>query len=415
MIPSVLLAQTYTSYRTGSDNDIETDAGGGICLMGGATEHDEAMKWFLSRANGGDVLVLRTSGSDGYNDYMYNLTTEPVNSVETIVCHDAGCAGEIYIHEKIESAEAIWFAGGDQWEYISYWQNTSVDSLIQAGIDERNVVIGGTSAGMAILGGMRFSAENGTVTSDEALTDPYNTYVTIDTSTFIQLPFMNNVITDTHYDNPDRKGRHMTFIARLLTDYGIPARGIACDEYTAVCIDENRMASVYGEYPDYEDFAWFVFPNCEIQVNLPENCSSGEALTWHQGEEAVKVIKIPGTMEGSNQLDLNDWLTQTGGEWYNWYADTGAFYEIPSSAPACSPTGFKTDLESFIKVYPNPANQRIHFSQRCIYALYNAAGKLIKQGESNYIEVSGISTGFYMMHIQHPETGNVNSQKVVIN
>ena len=40
--------------------------------MGGATENDNAMRWFLNLADGGDVVVLRTSGSDGYNDYMFN-------------------------------------------------------------------------------------------------------------------------------------------------------------------------------------------------------------------------------------------------------------------------------------------------------------------------------------------------------
>ena len=66
------ISQTYTSYFTGNTNDLVTLPVGGMCLMGGATEEDEAMKWFLERAEGGDVLVLRTSGSDGYNDYMYS-------------------------------------------------------------------------------------------------------------------------------------------------------------------------------------------------------------------------------------------------------------------------------------------------------------------------------------------------------
>ena len=39
--------------------------------MGGASEDDEAMKWFLKRANGDDVLVLRASGSDGYYESIY--------------------------------------------------------------------------------------------------------------------------------------------------------------------------------------------------------------------------------------------------------------------------------------------------------------------------------------------------------
>ena len=55
--------------------------------MGGATEDDNAMKWFLQRANGGDVLVLKT-GSNGYNAYFYSELGIPLNSVETIVCNN---------------------------------------------------------------------------------------------------------------------------------------------------------------------------------------------------------------------------------------------------------------------------------------------------------------------------------------
>jgi hypothetical protein len=44
------------------------------------------MKWFLQRANGGDILVLRTTGSNGYNSYLYSGLGVTVNSVETIVC-----------------------------------------------------------------------------------------------------------------------------------------------------------------------------------------------------------------------------------------------------------------------------------------------------------------------------------------
>ena len=55
-------SQNYTSYFTGNSTDSQQSANGGICLMGGATEDDNALKWFLERANGGDVLVIRASG-----------------------------------------------------------------------------------------------------------------------------------------------------------------------------------------------------------------------------------------------------------------------------------------------------------------------------------------------------------------
>ena len=59
----------FTLHSTGNTN-INTTPQGGIVLMGGSSEDDNAMRWFLNRASGGDIVVLRTSGSDGYNQYM---------------------------------------------------------------------------------------------------------------------------------------------------------------------------------------------------------------------------------------------------------------------------------------------------------------------------------------------------------
>ena len=61
-------SQDYVEYKTGSTTDITTDHKSGVCLMGGRTEQDDAMRWFLNQTEGGDVVVLRASGSDGYND-----------------------------------------------------------------------------------------------------------------------------------------------------------------------------------------------------------------------------------------------------------------------------------------------------------------------------------------------------------
>ena len=277
--------------------------------MGGAAEHDEAMKWFLQRADGGDVLVLRTSGSNGYNNYLYTDLGVSVNSVETIVFNNPNAANESYIHDKIRNAEAIWFAGGNQWSYISYWRNTPIDSLINDAIQNRNIVVGGTSAGMAILSNYYFSASNGTVTSSTALNNPYDSDVTVDSTEFLNVDFMHDVITDTHYDDPDRKGRHVVFLARILTDYGIAAKGIACNEYTAVCVDENGLARVYGDYPAYPETAFFLQTNCELSDYNPENCSNSTPLNWNLNGTAVKVYKVNGTNNGNNTFDLSDWET----------------------------------------------------------------------------------------------------------
>lgn len=405
-------SQNYTSYFTGNSADLVTQPTGGICLMGGASEHDEAMKWFLQQSNGGDVLVIRATGSNGYNDYMFNQLGITINSVETIVFNNANASSDAYVIDKIKKAEAIWIAGGDQWTYTSYWRNTAVDSLINKGISERNIVIGGTSAGMAIQGSHYFSAETGTVTSAQALNNPYNSLMTVSNEPFIVNQHLTNVITDTHYDNPDRKGRHVAFIARALQDEQTQIRGIACNEYTAVCIDVNGICRVYGDYPNYPEHAYFIQANCEIINNVPEVCLASTPLTWNQGGAALKVYKANGTNNGSQTFDLNDWKTGTGGTWEDWSVNNGVLTQVASTEASCSISGLSS-LENDWNIYPIPVTGdvlNIEGYTTEVIRLYDAFGK--EQSISiigNQIDCSKLENGIYFLLIN-----NLEIQKIII-
>ena len=370
-----LEAQNYQSWITGDVSDANVTANGGICLMGGASDNDDAMRWFLQQCNGGDVLVLRASGSDGYNSYLFTDLGIAVNSVETILFNNAAASEEVYIKQRIQEAEGIWIAGGDQWDYVSYWRDTPVDSLINKGISERNLVIGGTSAGMAIQGGYYFTAQNGTVSSATALGNPYNSSLTVSNTPFIQNNYLQYVITDTHYDNPDRKGRHMTFLARVLEDEQQKIKGIACDEYTAVCIDNSGMARVFGEFPTYDDNAYFLQVNCELSDASPELCQSGMPLTWNHNGEALKVYRVKGTIDGNNSFDLNDWKSGNGGSWFHWSVSDGVLSESIGTEPNCLSNSIENTEITETAIYPNPSVKGRFF--------------LVSEGTSEVISVFG--------------------------
>ena len=402
-------SQNYISYFTGNSADLVTNPQGGICLMGGASEDDNAMKWFLERANGGDVLVLRATGSDGYNSYLYSGLGINVNSVETIVCNNTNASSDAYVINKINQAEAIWFAGGNQWTYINYWRNSPVSQAINLAIQERNVVIGGTSAGMAIQGKYYFSAENGTVTSNTATLNPYANTVTVDSTAFIQNEILQNVITDTHFDNPDRKGRLVSFLARIYTDYGVLGYAIACDEYTAVCVDTAGQARVFGGFPSYDDNAYFIQVNCELTNPDPEICSPGNALTWNHNGEAVKAFKIKGNATGSNIFDLNLWESSSSGTWYNWSVANGVFQESVGAEPNCQGLGVNQEMEeNQVFFYPNPVNDKFTISVTPTligesFRIIDELGKVVKMGEINALKtevlMNGIESGIYSVVI----------------
>lgn len=333
-ISCISFSQNYTEYVTGSTTDIKTKQSFGICMMGGSSESDEAMKWFLNKTDGGDVVVLRASGSDGYNNYMYSKLGVTINSVTTFVILNENGAIDPYVLDKVSKAEGIWFAGGDQFNYVNYFKDNAMEDALNAFINTKKGVIGGTSAGMAILGNSYFDASKDTVTSDVALANPFDEKVSLGYNDFLSIPFLESTVTDTHYDARNRRGRHSVFLARFANDYGERSFGIACNERTAVCIDVNGKASVFGSYPDHESYAYFMQANCTEDFD-PETCESNSPLTWNRNGQAIKVYKVPANVNGENYFDLTDWKTGSGGTWENWYIEKGILLTSKSQKPVC--------------------------------------------------------------------------------
>lgn len=416
LFPVSVFAQGYTSYFTGNPVNSEAVPEPGLCLMGGATEHDEAMRWLLRKANGGDVVVLRSSGSDGYNDYLYSELGITVNSVETLVITSAAGATNPYVLDKVAHAEMIWFAGGDQYNYVSYFKNNALEDLLNAYINIKRGPIGGTSAGMAILGSDYFSAQNGSVSSAQALNNPYHANVTLGANDFLSVPFMQNTITDTHYDNPDRRGRQTAFIARLRQDSDRNVKGIACNEYVAVCIGSDGIAHVYGDYPNYEEFAYFIQSNCAAG-NIVENCTPNNPLTWKFNEKALKVYKVPGTMNGSNYFDVNHWdnAIGSGGNWEHWSVNNGVFAAIPGTAPECSlgTAGFENNTA---QITPNPFRHYLNVKAEgnTIVRISDIHGRIVYDSASLTdltINTTDFAKGFYVVSIE--SNGKTSVKKLV--
>ncbi|MEM7513561.1 MAG: T9SS type A sorting domain-containing protein, partial [Bacteroidota bacterium] len=301
------------------------------------------------------------------------------------------------------------------YDYITFWRGTAIDSLINQGISERNIVIGGTSAGMAILGSNYFTAENGTIRSEAALFNPFRQEVQVSDEAFLNSPFLENVITDTHYDNPDRKGRHMVFMARALSEGNTAIKGIACEEYTAVCIDENGIARVFGDYPNEEDVAYFLQLNCDLADPQPEQLSPGQVLDWDKEGKALRVFEAKGTPDGSIQIDLTDWETTTGGEWKFWSVKQGQPTFADGDTPKCAlSTSFADPSQNGIRVFngfPDAGVVIIESTTSISHAsLWNLNGQKIISQNVNSPEVrlstKSFSPGIYLLEI-HTSKGRL--------
>ncbi len=241
----VLAAEDYRYFVTGNPANAVVKTQPGFLLAGGGRDVDGAWRWFLTKAGGGDVVILRAGGSDGYHTFPERLGIA-ADSVESIVFLNREASSNPEVLRIINNADALFFAGGDQWNYVRFWKGTPVQDAIHAAV-KRGIPVGGTSAGLAILGEFGFSAERNSVTSKEALADPYNDKVMISRA-FLKLPHLNCLITDSHFSQRSREGRLLVFMARIkLESKCKTVRAVGIDERTTVLLEANGKAKVVGE------------------------------------------------------------------------------------------------------------------------------------------------------------------------
>jgi beta-aspartyl-peptidase (threonine type) len=86
----------------------------------------------------------------------------------------------------LKRADGIFIAGGDQSNYVRYWRGTPVGELLDAHV-AAGKPLAGTSAGLAMLGEKLYGAmDGGSITSPEAMADPFGPANTIE-SDFLHL------------------------------------------------------------------------------------------------------------------------------------------------------------------------------------------------------------------------------------
>lgn len=283
----------FDHYVTGNAGDVAPATQGGLLLAGGGTDQPDAFRWLIKKAGGGDIVVLRASGADGYHPFVMSLGG--VDSIETFLVHAREASSDPTLLARLGKAEAIFFAGGDQSRYVRYFKDTPVEDLINAAA-KRGVPIGGTSAGLAILSEFSYSAMFDSTTTTEAAADPFHKNITLDRD-FLALPHLSGIITDSHVIERDRLGRTVTFMARLKRDGWLgnrPARAIAIDRETAVLMEPNGTATIVGPKTAYFMEA----------TGAPQRCEPGQPLTF----SPVSVYTVTNT----STFNLATW-TGTGG------------------------------------------------------------------------------------------------------
>ena len=276
-----LSAPGYRYYEIGDlDAPRPQPAQAAMMLMGGGDWVPEAFHWWVERAGHGRVVILRASGGDDLQQELYR-DIGGVTAVQTLVFDSRKAADDPAVLRVVRAADAIFIAGGDQARYIRFWKDTGLNRALNEHV-AAGKPIGGTSAGLAILGGYSYGAlDGGSIDSATALRDPMGAAVTLDRD-FLSLPYLSNVVTDTHFAKRDRLGRLIVFVARAARDKQEGMVGIGVDEDTALCVEADGSARVHSLVDGY---AWLVAPQ-----HAPERLDDGSALQF----PAVPVTGIGG-------------------------------------------------------------------------------------------------------------------------
>lgn len=217
-------------------------------LMGGGLDVKEAFSWMIDRmadcgsgvtGRPGNLLVIRAGGNPAYDSFIYKLGK--LAAVQTVVVPTVDAANSTELEGYIRNAGAIWFTGGDQGDYYNFWKGTLLERVVSDHVRTYGIPVGGTSAGMMILSQYAYIAYPSTITSGEALSDPFKPdSVTVKRDFWTYgTPFepLSATVTDSHFDTRDRMGRLVTFLARVIGDgwsTASTARAIGVDQETAL-------------------------------------------------------------------------------------------------------------------------------------------------------------------------------------
>jgi cyanophycinase len=237
----VLLIFAFTS---------QVQSQGYICAVGGGSEDynnwsDDPYQWIVQKSDSGKLIILGVSSATTWlPNYFMSFGADTAYN-RTITSRSAANLQETY--DEIITAKAIFIRGGDQWDYINLWKGTKVDTAINY-VFQNGGVVAGTSSGEAVLGEVDFSAQNGTVYPDEALLNPFNSYMKFEDNF---LNFAPDVIFDSHFIERARHGRLIAMLYNRYFQTGRELIGIGVDDRTAICITPDAIGEVMGSGAAY--------------------------------------------------------------------------------------------------------------------------------------------------------------------
>ena len=204
-----------------------------LLIIGGAERYGpggtEILRRFVDLAGGpaAELVVIATASAEPAvleAEYAALFSRLGAGRVRALRLETRAQANEPAVIEALATASGVFFTGGDQLRITTVLGGTRTDSALQTLVQEGAVVLGGTSAGAAMMSGTMIIGGDGPgVARSSVRTGP-------------GLEFLPGVLIDMHFAERGRLNRLLSAVALYPHELGL---GI--DEDTAILADGDRF------------------------------------------------------------------------------------------------------------------------------------------------------------------------------
>jgi cyanophycinase len=225
-----------------------------LLIIGGAERRGTAiLARFVALAGGpvARIVVIATASCEPSvleTEYVSAFTGFGAGAVSALRLETRVQANDPATAAALSSATGVFFTGGDQLRLTTILGGTLVDSVLQSLVAAGNVLLGGTSAGAAMMSGTMIVGGDGPgVTTTSVQTGP-------------GLEFLPGVLIDMHFAERGRLNRLLSAVALYPHELGL---GI--DEDTAILVDGDHF-EVLGT-----GSVTVVDAGCATDIRVPDN------------------------------------------------------------------------------------------------------------------------------------------------
>ncbi|MDZ7342820.1 MAG: cyanophycinase [candidate division KSB1 bacterium] len=215
---------------------------GYLLIVGGGSRPPEALKEFVAVSKGGPILVITSASgvpAESGPSLVNQLIKAGAKDANWLHIESREMANADSVVQRIESATGIFFSGGVQERLMQRVGGTRSEAAIKKLYFERGGIIGGTSAGAAVMSEVMITG-NELINKDT--TDAFVAIQAKNIETKKGFGFLDQVIIDQHFV---ARKRHNRLISLVLEHPNLV--GIGIDEDTAIMVHPNGKFKVYGK------------------------------------------------------------------------------------------------------------------------------------------------------------------------